>query len=74
MSDGIMFTDKDKEMLQATHDAVIRIEAKLNNGMTKKLDEMCESHYKLKRNFYLLMGFLGGSGILTGTILAAMNL
>ena len=69
-----MFTDRDKEMLQSTHDAVIRIEAKLNNGLTHKLDDVCESHYRLKKNFYLLIGFLVGSGVLTGTILAAINL
>ena len=58
---------------QETHDKVIKIEAVLlgangDEGFIGFLKEVAKSHYALKRNFWLLIGFLAGSGLLVGGI------
>lgn len=70
----VMFTQDDKQMLKDAHDAVIRMEATLNNGIKKQLAEVCESHYKLKRNTYFIVGILVGSGVITGGYIGISNL
>jgi len=42
-------------------------------GLAKRFEELSDSHYKLKRNFYMLVAFLIGSGILSASIITALN-
>lgn len=72
--DEVMFTEKHEKKLDAVYESVIRIEATLNNGIKKQLAEVCESHYKLKRNTYFIVGVLVGSGAITGGYIGISNL
>ena len=72
------FTERHEMMLQETHDAAIKIQAVIldtdgHKGLASKVDDMCESHYRLKRNFWLLVGVLSGSGVITGAVLGVLN-
>lgn len=67
-----------KEMIQATHDTVIKLKAVLTgvNGDQGLVGEvkavktdvrtLNNHHRKLSRNFWLLVGILAGSGVLAG--------
>jgi|TARA_R100001530_G_C4284671_1_gene146507 hypothetical protein len=56
-----------------THDAVQTIRAVLlgangDNGLVGDVKRLANSHYKLKQQFWVLVGLLVGSGILAGGI------
>ena len=79
MSEEIMFTEDNKKKIDETHDAVIQIKTVLlgtngDLGLCGEFKDLKASHYRLKRNCVLVFGVLAGSGILTGSILAAINL
>ncbi len=44
------------------------------NGLMKKVEDVCLAHNKLKQSFWILLIVLAGSGILgVGSILAALR-
>jgi len=73
-------TASEKKTLQETHDNGIKVKTVLlgvngDDGLVGDVKRMCEKqvrqtseHNKLKRNFYLLVGILTGSGVLYGGI------
>ncbi len=66
-------TKDEREKLDRTHDTVIEIKTVLlgtdsDNGMVGDLKRLAKSHYKLRTNFWLLIGILVGSGILGGSL------
>ena len=72
------FTEKHEKMLQETHDTVTQIRAVLldtngNEGLASKVNKLCSSQYNLKRTVYILIAFLIGSGVITGTVLGVLN-
>ena len=72
------FTERHEQMLQETHNAVIKISTVLlgangNPGLANKVDEVCQSHFKLRRDFWLLVGILIGTGTIAGTIIGMLN-
>ena len=69
----VALTDKDLELIRKTHDTVIEIKTTLfgknsDEGLIGEVRQLSESHYKLKRNVYLFLGILIGSGILAGNL------
>ncbi len=38
-------------------------------GLVKRVETVCDEHNKLSRNFWILVAFLIGSGIISGTII-----
>ena len=72
------FTEKHEQMLQETHDVVIKLKTVIldsdgHKGLASQVNDVCSSHYRLRRNFWLLIGILAGSGIITGTVLGVFN-
>jgi len=60
-----------KELIYEIHKTVIEVRTVLlgapdtqNGGLVEKVNEIGNSHYRLKRNFYILIGVLVGSGVL----------
>ena len=58
-------------MIKGTHDRVIKLDTVLlgansDRGLIGDFQEVQKSHYKLRQRFYILIGVLGGSGVLTG--------
>jgi hypothetical protein len=45
-----------------------------DKGLVGKVDEVCKSHYELKRKFYTLVGILVGSGVVSGSIAGILKL
>ena len=42
-------------------------------GLVEEVKSLAKGHGKLKRNFWMLVTFLIGSGIISGSVVAAMN-
>lgn len=66
-----MDDDERDEMIKGTHDTVTTLKTVLlgvnsDPGLIGEFKEVKASHYKLRQRFYLLIGVLGGSGLLTG--------
>ena len=69
-----------KQLIQEIHETVTILKTVLlgvpgteDNGLVGKVDEVHRSHYRLKRNFYILIGVLVGSGILGTGIWGLLN-
>ena len=72
------FTEKHEELLKETHDVVVQLKTVIlntngNEGLASKVNKVCSSHYNLKRTVYILIAFLIGSGVITGTVLGVLN-
>ena len=75
----------EKEKLDETHDASIQVKTVLlgangDDGLCGEVKRLAERHYelaashnKLKRNFYGLITFLAGSGVLGGSLWGALH-
>ena len=68
-------TENEIESIRETHDTVIRVATVLlgtngDNGLVGDVKRIGESHFKLKRNFWILVSFLAGSGVLGGSLWA----
>ena len=63
-----------KQIIQETHDTVIRLETKLPfickeiRHTQEGVDNLSTAHGKLKRTVYTLIGILIGSGVIGGGI------
>ncbi len=62
-------TKAEKEIITKTHDKVTELTAILlgsrgDNGLIGDVRRLANSHYKLRRNFWLLVGVLVGSGVI----------
>ena len=60
-----------RQMIEETHGTVIELKTVIlgvpgtaNGGLVKQVNDVSKSHGKLKRNFWILVGLLIGSGIL----------
>ena len=69
-----------QELLEETADKVNRIYTAFfgepgteDKGMMGEFQSVRDSHYKLKRQFWILIGILVGSGILGGSLVAAAS-
>jgi len=76
-----------KQLIQETHETVVQLSTVLlgvqgtaNGGLVKEVkdvkvsvNELAKSHSKLKRNFWVLIGILVGSGALGGGIYGLIN-
>ncbi len=72
------FTEKHEQILQETHDATLKIQTVLlgtngDAGLIGEVKQLSESHYKLRRHFWMLIAFLVGSGILASSIISVLN-
>ena len=72
--------EETRDAAKETHDTVLRLETMLigmpgtdDKGMAGKLNDVCEDYARLKTRFWILIGILSGSGIITGSTLAAIN-
>lgn len=45
-----------------------------NGGLVDKVNNVCEEHKKLSKNFFILVGVLAGSGLLGGSIAGIIQL
>jgi len=72
MNDIKLETKTDRELLLL---AVERINETRNDVKELKsaVKAICNDHDKLKRNFYILVSFLAGSGVLGGSIWALLR-
>lgn len=75
-----MMTEKtQKQMIQETHDAMLVLKTKLPymsddiRENKESIEKLGSSHGRLKRNFWLLVGVLVGSGIITGGVFGVIN-
>ena len=64
---------EERKKLDETHDTVIILKALLlgdrgDNGMVGDFKRLSKSHYNLRTRFWLLVGILAGSGLLSGGI------
>ena len=55
------------------HDLIVEMHTVLlgangSDGLVKEVSKLCERHNKLSTRFYMLVGILVGSGILTASI------
>jgi len=62
-------TKDEKGKLDETHDKVLKLSTVLlgtngDNGLVGEFRRVAQSHFTLKRNFWILVGILTGSGIL----------
>ncbi len=70
--------DRELNIIQETHDTVIELKVVLlgkngDPGLCKKVEQITEDHYKLKRNFWILVGLLVGSGAIAGSVFELMK-
>ena len=70
-------TSEERQKLDETHDSMIRIETVLlgsngDNGLVGDVKRLAVSHFRLKKNFWVLTSFLAGSGVLGGSIWAIL--
>ena len=68
-------TKDERQRLDDTHDIVIEIKTVLlgangDCGLCGDVKQLSSSHYRLRKYFWTLIGFLVGSGILAGGILS----
>lgn len=74
-----MALNKDeRKKLDETHSTVGQLKTLLvgmngDEGLVGEVKEIGKSHYKLKRNFWMLIAFLIGSGIISGSVIAALS-
>ena len=66
-------TKEERDILVKTHDKVIELTVILlgsrgDNGLIGDVKRLASSHSKLRRNFWLLVGVLIGSGIISAGI------
>jgi len=64
-------TKDERAILVKTYDKVIELTVLLlgsrgDNGLIGDVKRLASSHYRLKRNFYIIIGILLGSGIIGG--------
>ena len=62
---------RDRDLLQETHDGMLELTTVLlgkngDPGLIGDFWEVKASHYKLRQRFYIFVGIIAGSGILTG--------
>lgn len=69
-----------KEMIQEIHEAIVEIRVYIfgvrgtkNHGLAGNFEEVRKSHFKLKRNFWILIGVLAGSGVIGTSIWQALG-
>lgn len=65
------FTKDDQEKLTAVHTVLIGTDGV--PGLAKRFEDLARSHYKLKKYFWTLVGFLIGAGVITGSTIWAVN-
>lgn len=63
-------TKDEREILNKTHDKIVELTAILlgargDNGLIGDVKRLASSHYKLRRNFWFLVGILAGSGVIS---------
>ena len=68
----------ENELLKETHDSVIEIKTVLlgkngDDGLVGDFGRLSRSHYKLKQNFWILVAFLIGSGVLVGSLVGILR-
>jgi len=71
-------TKEEKDLLTKTHDKVTELTAILlgsrgDNGLIGDVKRLANSQNKLKRNFWLLIGVLIGSGVISAGIMQVMG-
>ena len=68
-----------KQMIQETHDSVIKLETTIPfvideiKDVKVNVKNLSASHGKLKKNFWILVGVLVGSGVLGTGIYGLLN-
>ena len=71
-------TKDERQKLDETHDCIIRLETVLlgtdgDNGLVGDVKLLAKSHFKLKKNFWILVAFLAGSGFLGCSLCALLT-
>ena len=71
-------TKEERQIQQETRDTVIELKTILlgkdgDKGLVGVIYDTAKGHSRLKRNFWLLVGFLGGSGVIGGSIYGLLN-
>lgn len=71
-------TKEQIEMIVETHDTVMKDHTTLfgqngDPGLIGKVNNVCDEHNTLNRNFWILVAFLGGSGVLGGSLWALLH-
>ncbi len=71
-------TKEERQIQQETRDTVIELKTILlgkdgDRGLVGVIYDTAQGHNKLKRNFWLLVGFLGGTGVIGGSIYGLLN-
>ena len=72
------FTERHEKALDETHDAVIQIRTVLlgvngDEGLVGIVQQVVKEQSKLKKTVWTLIGILVGSGVISGSIFAALS-
>ncbi len=71
-------TKEEAKVQQETRDTVIELKTILlgkdgDRGLAGVIYDTAKGHSKLKRNFWLLVGFLAGIGVIGGSLFGILN-
>lgn len=72
------FTSDHARILQETHDNMLEVKTVLlgkngDPGLCGEVNQVKKSHSTLKRNFWILVGLLIGSGVIASSVLTAFS-
>ena len=71
-------TERHLQMIEETHEVVLKDHTTLfgqngDTGLVGRVENVCDENKKLSRNFWILVAFLAGSGVLGGSIWALLH-
>ena len=71
-------TKEERQLIQDTHDAGIRVKAVLlgengDDGLVGEVKRIAKSHYKLRLCFWILVSTLVASGVISANALGAFR-
>ena len=69
--EDMAFTKEDEKKLTEVHTVLLGTDG--SPGLAKRFEDLAKSHYKLKKYFWMLVGFLVGSGAIAGSTIWAIN-
>ncbi len=62
-----------KEIVKAVHQVLLGLPGTEERGLCGEVKELSASHYALKKTVYIVIAFLIGSGVITGSMVSFLN-
>lgn len=75
---NMTLTKEERLIIEETRESQIKLNTVLlgangDDGLVGEVKDLSKSHGMLKRNFWMLIAFLIGSGVITGGLLAVLS-